>query len=110
MSHFLLNWLRDKEEEDIHFSIADIPLTIGERGSFARQLLNNPVFTVAIEELKKEAIHLWESCGSDENVKREFLWKYIKALNQVKGRVERYVKDVLYQDSIDKRQSPEGEA
>lgn len=91
------------------FATPGIPLTIEQQGTYARQALNNPIFQMAFDELRNEALRLWESCESNQIEKREFVWIYLKALNQLKGRVERYISNALYQDSLNKRQAPETE-
>lgn len=97
---------RQKKVVSIPFATSDVKNTVQERAAFAKALLNNPVFKEAVQELTKEASYLWETCMVEEFEKREFLWRYIKALNQIKGRVERYVNDALYQEANEKRQAP----
>jgi hypothetical protein len=103
----LIQWLFGKKEgkKEVNFANADISLTVGEKASSARQMLDNPIFQTAFQEIRSEIILMWENAAVDDEAKRKFCWEYLKALNQVKGRLEKYINDAVYQRHLDDRKS-----
>ena len=101
----MVNFFKGKRKESklIPFKTIDSSLTVQERGSYAKALLENPVFKEIMEELRRDAIYLWEQTSADAVEQREFYWKHIKALNQIEGRVTRYANEALYQSVMERQ-------
>jgi len=84
-----------------------VPLTPRERGTQAKQALNNPVFKEVFDELQKEAFMVWLKTSAKDVESRERLWQQTRALLQVKARLEKYVSDAVYADAVQDRQARE---
>lgn len=90
---------------DLEFEVGKVPLTNMERATAARAALSNAVFDEAFKELIKEAFVLWQKTQYEDCEGRENLWRHIKALHQLRGRLERYISDVLLEEDKLKRQA-----
>jgi hypothetical protein len=87
------------------FSDDRVKLTVQERASEARALLKNQVFVEAFDELRNEALKMWEQSAYNDVEGRENIYRHIKALNQIKGRVESYINNALLDEKFKERQA-----
>lgn len=58
-----------------------------DRLMYAKQLLDNPLWNQLLTELKQEALNQCEVSPARDVEGREFFWKYIKSIEQLKGKV-----------------------
>ena len=106
----MVNWIKKffkKEVETQHFRQDNFPMSIEARATHAKRALDNPVLMEVMEHLKREALSLWENTSKNDIEKREFFWSHLKTLNQIKGKLERYLTDYILEER--KRQSLEKE-
>lgn len=92
----LREWLFGGKEKPVEkFAELDVSLTVQERATLARQALKNSVFASAFNDLAIEAGMLWQKTATHEVREREMLWRHVRALRQLKGRLEKYISDAL---------------
>lgn len=80
-----------------------VELTVKERAACAKQILDNPLFSQIFQEFKEELTEIWVSSGSNDIERREFVWKYIKALEQIKGRMDKILIDAKVETAMEKQ-------
>ncbi len=103
-----MKWFcRKKEKPEVVFAQSEEKLTVKERGSLAKSVLDNPIFEEAFNEIKEETLRQWEGTKVSEEITREFLWSYLRALYHIHNRLQSYVGDAIYQDGIEKERQAE---
>lgn len=86
------------------------PVTAGlspeQRGTYARQLLGNPLLDEIFKSLLAEAHALWANTHIGDMESREHLFKHHRVLNTVQSRIARCIADaVLNEHAEEKRRS-----
>ena len=75
-------------------------LTTRELAAEARSALTNTALLTAFADLEREATQLWWNTGTLDVTTREFLWHHLKALRQVKGRIEKYLREANFEERL----------
>ena len=57
----------------------------------AKNLLSNPLFNEAFDELRKDLMNRWESSGSTELEARESIWLAMRLLDRLYGHINSIV-------------------
>jgi len=78
----------------VSFAKQDNTLNVYQRSAKAKELLDNPLYQEVIIKLKRDSLALWENTNDNSKEIREFLWIYIKILNQINSRFEGILNEI----------------
>jgi hypothetical protein len=62
-----------------------------QRGTYARQLKDNPVLAEIFKTLRDEAFRVWSITKTDDPGSREYLYKHFQAVSQIERRINGYI-------------------
>lgn len=63
------------------------------RAAAARRLLEDPLLTEALGNIRGAAIKAWESTGIDKQQDREVAWLTVKVVNRIEAELENIITD-----------------
>ena len=69
----------------------------------AKNLLSNPLFNEAFDELRKDLMNRWESSGSTELEARESIWLAMRLLDRLYGHITSIVETGHMNKILDKQ-------
>jgi hypothetical protein len=79
-------------------------LTAQERGTYARQLQSNPLWAELMDSLEGESFKIWATTDLQELEAREHLYRHYRALKMIRARIESFVFNAAYEDSLEARE------
>lgn len=85
-------------------SIKSSGLTAQERGTYARQLQSNPLWAELMDALEGESFKVWASTDLQESEAREHLYRHYRALKMIRARIESFVCNAAYEESLEARE------
>jgi len=68
-----------------------VEMTQKERAMYAKQIRDNPLWEEVLSELKQQALITCERSPARDIEGREYLWKYIRAIEQLKSKIQSHV-------------------
>lgn len=63
------------------------------RAAAAKRLLEDPLLTEALGNIRGAAIKAWESTGIDKQQDREVAWLTVKVVNRIEAELENIITD-----------------
>lgn len=67
------------------------------KGIYAKQLKDNPLFQLIIEEIEDEITEAWKMSPARDKEGREFLYLRIEAIRKIEAMIEKYINDALFE-------------
>ena len=66
---------------------------VAARAAAAKRLLEDPLLTEALANIRGAAIKAWESTGIDKQQDREVAWLTVKVVNRIEAELESIIVD-----------------
>jgi len=86
-----------------------IDMDILEKGHYAKELLNNPLLKDIFKIIEQDTINTWRSSPALAREDRESLWKLLKMLDKIRGTLQGFINDALYEKELKKNKTEKGE-
>jgi hypothetical protein len=70
-------------------------MSIEARAANAKRLLDDPLLTEALANIRHAAIKAWESTATDQEKQREFAWLTVKVVNRIEAELQSVIDNGL---------------
>lgn len=78
-------------------------LSTKERATYARKLMENPLWEEVFEDLRDDAFKLWVGTSLEDVEQREYLWKHFQLIGVLQRRLKAYVTTVTIEEDMEAR-------